>query len=63
MAGHQRTAATPAGGGRADTPAGGGRRAADRKALYYGWAYVEAEKMYQQISDILVRRASLGITV
>jgi hypothetical protein len=25
MAGHQRTADTPAGGGRADTPAGGGR--------------------------------------
>ena len=31
MAGHQRTADTPAGGGQADT--GGG-------ALYYGWAYV-----------------------
>ena len=62
MAGHQRTADTPAGGGRADrrTP----RRAADRGgALYYGWAYmltlwgkggyggspnVEAGKMYQQ---------------
>ena len=60
MAGHQRTADTPAGGGRADgrTP----RRAADRGALYYGWAYmltlwgkggyggspnVEAGKMYQ----------------
>jgi hypothetical protein len=25
MAGHQRTADTPAGGGRADTPAGGGQ--------------------------------------
>ena len=38
MAGHQRTADTPAGGGRADgrTP----RRAADRGALYYGWAYM-----------------------
>ena len=36
MAGHQRNADTPAGGGRADgrTP-----RAADRGALYYGWAY------------------------
>ena len=31
MAGHQWT------GGRADTPAGG--RKADRRALYYGWAY------------------------
>ena len=38
MAGHQRTADTPAGGGRADgrTP----RRAADRGALYYGWEYM-----------------------
>ena len=61
MAGHHRTADTPAGGGRADgrTP----RRAADRGALYYGWAYiltlrgkgghggspnVEAGKMHQQ---------------
>ena len=61
MAGHQRTADTPAGGGRADgrTP----RRAADRRALYYEWAYMltlwekggyggspnaEAGKMYQQ---------------
>ena len=36
MAGHQRTADIPAGGGRADgrTP----QRAADRGALYYGWA-------------------------
>jgi hypothetical protein len=64
MAGHQRTADTPAGGGRADgrTP----RRAADRGgALYYGWACmltlwrkggyggspnVEAGKMYQHPS-------------
>ena len=43
MAGHQRTADAPAGGGRADTPA----RAADRRAfrralLYYGWAYMLA---------------------
>ena len=36
MAGHQRTADTPAGGGRADTPAGRGRGG----ALYYGWAYM-----------------------
>ena len=28
MAGHQRTADTPAGGGRADTPAGGGQAGA-----------------------------------
>jgi hypothetical protein len=34
MAGHQRTADTPAGGGRADTPPGGGG------ARYYGWAYM-----------------------
>jgi hypothetical protein len=33
MAGHQRTADTPAGGGRADTPTGGEQ--ADRGALYY----------------------------
>ena len=62
MAGHQRTADTPAGGGRADRRTS--RRAADRGgALYYGWAYmltlwgkggyggspnVEAGKMYQQ---------------
>ena len=38
MAGHQRTADTPAGGGRADgrTP----RRAADRGALCYGWVHM-----------------------
>jgi hypothetical protein len=35
MAGHQRTAETPAGGGQADTSAAAGRR-----ALYYGWAYM-----------------------
>jgi hypothetical protein len=62
MAGHQRTADTPAGSGRAEIPAGGGQ--ADRGGgLYYGWAYmltlggkggyggspnVEAGKMYQQ---------------
>ena len=59
MAGHQRTAETPAGGGQADTSAAAGRR-----ALYYGWAYmltlwgkggyggspdVEAGRMYQQV--------------
>ena len=32
MAGHQRTADTPAGGGRADTPAGGGQGGAMRYA-------------------------------
>ena len=38
MAGHQRTADTLAGGGRAGgrTP----RRAVDREALCYGWAYM-----------------------
>jgi hypothetical protein len=42
MAGHQRTADTPAGGGRADIPVGGGRAdipvgggQADRGTLYY----------------------------
>ena len=67
MAGHQRTADTPAGGGRADrrTP----RRAADRGgALYYGWAYmltlwgkggyggspnVEAGKAYQLSTSVI----------
>jgi hypothetical protein len=41
MAGHQRAADTPAGGGRVDgrTP----RRAADRGALYHGWAYTRRE--------------------
>ena len=39
MAGHQRTADTPAGGGRADIPAGGGQ--VDKGGgLYYGWAYM-----------------------
>ena len=37
MAGHQRTADTPADGGRADTPAGGGQ-ADTGGALCYGWA-------------------------
>jgi hypothetical protein len=37
MAGHQRTADTPVGGGRADTPAGGGQAGA---ITYYGWVYM-----------------------
>ena len=40
MAGHQRTADTPADGGRADTPAGGGQAETGGGALYYGWAYM-----------------------
>ena len=42
MAGHQRTADTPADGGRADTPAGGGQRTGGHGggALYYGYAYM-----------------------
>jgi hypothetical protein len=38
MAGHQRTADTPADGGRAGTPAGGGQADTGGGALYYGWA-------------------------
>jgi hypothetical protein len=37
MAGHQRTAETPAGGGRADTPAGDGQADTGGGALHYGW--------------------------
>jgi hypothetical protein len=40
MAGHQRTADTLAGGGRADGRTL--RRAADRGALYSGWVYMLA---------------------
>jgi hypothetical protein len=40
MAGHQRTADTPADGGRADTPAGGGQADTGGGALYYGRAYM-----------------------
>ena len=41
MAGHQRTADTPAGSGRADTPAGGGQAGAilhtdEHTCLHYG---------------------------
>jgi hypothetical protein len=43
MAGHQRTADTPAGGGRADGRTH--RRAADRGALHYGWACTHAHAM------------------
>ena len=74
MAGHQRTADTPAGGGRADgrTP----RRAEDGGgALYYGWAYmltlwgkggyggspnVEAGKMYQHTRSCPYRSEETG---
>jgi hypothetical protein len=43
VAGHQRTAGIPAGGGRADTPAGGGLAGIPVGAiLYYGWAYMLA---------------------
>ena len=38
MAGHQRTADTPADGGRADTPAGGGQADTGGGALCSGWA-------------------------
>jgi hypothetical protein len=60
MAGHQRTADTPAGGGRADTPAGGGQAGAILrmgmhayhtlwgKGGYGGSPDVEAGKAYQQ---------------
>jgi hypothetical protein len=43
MAGHQRTADTPAGGGRADGRTF--RRAVDRGVLYCGWAYIHAYAM------------------
>jgi hypothetical protein len=59
MAGHQRTADTPAGGGRADTPVGGGQGGAILqmgilyvltlwgKGGYGGSPNVEAGKMHQ----------------
>jgi hypothetical protein len=42
MAGHQRAADIPAGGGRADIPAGGGQADKGGGALYHGWAYMLA---------------------
>jgi hypothetical protein len=38
MAGHQRTADTPAGGGRADTPAGGGQAGAILRVGIHSYA-------------------------
>ena len=73
MAGRQRTADTPAGGGRADTPAGGGQAGA---TVYYGWMYMltlpvwgkggyggspsaEAGKTYQQTAVAVGKRQRL----